>query len=62
MPWVETEFDREFCQWILDFQRDQMPQINGLLEKHRGMTVFRFRSREEAEEYLGRIEKIGTEA
>ena len=55
MPWVETE-------WILDFQRDQMPQINGLLEKHRGMTVFRFRSREEAEEYLGRIEKIGTEA
>ena len=62
MPWVETEFDREFCQWILDFQRDQMPQINGLLEKHRGMTGFRFRSREEAEEYLGRIEKIGTEA
>ena len=27
MPWVETEFDEEFRQWILDFPKDQIPVI-----------------------------------
>lgn len=52
MPWVETEFDGEFRQWIIDFQRDQMPRIEELLERYRGKAVIRFHSREEAEGYL----------
>lgn len=24
MPWVETEFDKEFRQWILDFPQNEM--------------------------------------
>ncbi len=35
MPWVETEFDEEFRQWILDFSKDQLPKIHRLLEQYK---------------------------
>ena len=25
LPWIETEFDEEFKQWILDFSENQLP-------------------------------------
>ncbi|MGN0513297.1 MAG: adenylate kinase, partial [Lachnospiraceae bacterium] len=34
LPWIETEFDEEFRQWITDFSKDQLPQIYELLEKY----------------------------
>lgn len=53
LPWVETEFDEEFRQWILDFSRDQLPVIYRLLKQYEaGKKIFVFRSREEAERYL----------
>ena len=60
MPWVETEFDEEFRQWILDFPEKQLPKIYELLEKYsgRGKEIMIFRKREEAEEFLqGREER-----
>ena len=60
MPWVETEFDEEFRQWILDFPEEQLPKIYELLEKYsgRGKEIMIFRKREEAEEFLqGREER-----
>ncbi len=62
MPWVERELDREFRRWILDFHQDQMPVIEELLGRYREKRLIRLHSRKEAEEYLGRIEKIGMEA
>ena len=53
MPWVEREFDGEFRQYILDFPRDQQPGIEKLLERYNGKELVRFRSRGEAEAYLG---------
>lgn len=53
LPWIENEFDPEFRQYILDFQKDQMPVINELMEQYkdsRKITVFR--SREEADNWL----------
>ena len=53
MPWVESEFDPEFRQYIIDFQKDQIPVIYELIERYkdtRKITVFR--SREEADRYL----------
>lgn len=53
MPWVETEFDPEFRQYILDFQKDQMPRINELLEQYKdskAITIFHFR--EEADNWI----------
>ena len=53
LPWVEEEFDPEFRQWIEDFSRDQLPEINRLLEQYRdGREIHRFRSREEAAAWL----------
>lgn len=52
MPWVETEFDEEFKQWILDFQNEPLEQIHRFLEKYReGRNIFVFKTREEAEKF-----------
>lgn len=53
MPWTETEFDPEFRQWILDFPRDQLPEIYRLLKQYKdGRKIHVFRSREDVETYL----------
>ena len=58
MPWIETEFDEEFHQWILDFPQLQLPKIYQLLEElGEDKKIIIFKSRKEAEEYLDRMEK-----
>lgn len=53
MPWVETEFDEEFRQWILDFPKDQIPVIYELLKKYETeKEIIVFKSRDEAEKFL----------
>ena len=34
MPWVESEFDLEFRQFIVDFPKDSLPKIYELLKKY----------------------------
>lgn len=54
LPWVETEFDPEFRQYILDFPREQLPRVYQLLEHYRkGIHLVILKSREEADRYLG---------
>ena len=53
LPWVEDAFDEEFRRWILDFERDQMPEIRRLLARYRaGRRIVVFRTREEGEAFL----------
>lgn len=53
LPWVETEFDPEFRQYILDFPREQLPRVYQLLEHYRkGIRLVVLKSREEADRYL----------
>lgn len=53
LPFVESEFDEEFRQWIMDFSKDQLPQIHALLEKYqKDKNIVIFRSRKEADDYL----------
>lgn len=53
MPWIETEFDAEFKQWILDFPTNQLPQIYALLEKYKeNKEIIIFKSRKVADAYL----------
>ena len=55
LPWIETEFDEEFRQWIIDFPKEQLPQIYELIKKYQdGRDIVIFTSREEADEYLAR--------
>lgn len=56
MPWIETEFDEEFRQWIIDFSKDQLPRIYRMLEQYgSNRTVVIFRSREETDDYLNSV-------
>lgn len=53
LPWVETEFDEEFHQWILDFPKDQLPQMYELMKQYENTKeIIVFHSREEAEQWL----------
>ena len=57
LPWLETELDPEFLQFIKDFPQDTLPYIYELLEKYKDKKeIIIFRSRKDADEYLKRIE------
>ena len=51
MPLVDDEIDPEFLQWIIDFPRDVVPEIERHL-KNFDKTIIRFHSREEAYEFI----------
>ena len=52
IPWVETEDDSEFLEFIGKFQEESKPRVLELLEKYPEKPVFRFSCRAEAEEFL----------
>lgn len=57
LPWIETEFDPEFRQYILDFPKDQMPRIHDLIEKYReSKSITIFCSRKEADDWINNRE------
>lgn len=51
MPWVETCFDPDFRQWIVDFRKNRLPGIMELLAKADCRKII-FKSRGEADAYL----------
>ena len=56
LPWLETEIDPEFRQFIEDFPKDTLPYIYELIEKYKDeKRVIIFKAREEAD---GFIEKL----
>ena len=56
MPWIETEYDPEFMEFIKRFSTDNRPKILALLEKYPHVKVFAFTSRAEAETYLNSMD------
>ncbi len=55
MPWVETEFDLEFKQWILNFPQDELPFIYkqiSLFQAGKNITIFH--SRDEIQQYFNK--------
>ncbi len=53
LPWVETELDPEFGEFIINFKATTLPKIYGLLEKYKqGKEIVVFKSREETDKYL----------
>lgn len=58
LPWVESEFDEEFKQEIINFPKKQLPQIYELLKKYQtNKDIIIFKSRKEAEDYLKMISR-----
>lgn len=54
MPWHDDELDVEFREWILSFPTNQAPEIESLLQSFHG-EVYRFKTREEADAYINRL-------
>lgn len=55
LPWVETEPDPEFLQYIHDFHREQLPELRELLDQYPEKRIFVFYNREEAAAYLDNL-------
>lgn len=53
MPWIETEFDEEFKQYIIEFPENRLKETYELLEKYRGeKEIIIFRSRKDVDNYF----------
>ena len=58
MPWIDTVLDPRLKTEIEEFRSKNLPTIYTLLDEYKnGKTVVVFRSREEADEFLWRIEQ-----
>ena len=52
MPWIETEEDAEFIEFIKNYNEQQKPKVMKLLEKYSNKNIIVFKSREEADAFL----------
>ncbi len=55
MPWVETEEDAEFIEFIKKFHTESRPQILVLLETHSEKNIYRFTTRTDADGFLAQL-------
>jgi len=52
MPWIETEEDAEFIEFIKNYNEQQKPKVLELLEKYSDKNIIIFDSREQADAFL----------
>ena len=52
MPWIETEEDVEFIEFIKSYNEQQKPKVLELLEKYSDKNIVIFKSREQADAFL----------
>ena len=55
MPWVETEDDEEFLEFIKNYNTQSRPKVLALFEKYKEKNIVIFKSREDADEYIENI-------
>ena len=53
LPWIETELDPEFKQFIVDFPNDTLPYIYVLIDKYKEeKQVLIFKTRKDADDFI----------
>ena len=52
MPWIETEEDAEFIEFIKNYEEQQKPKVLELLKKYSDKNIVILRSRELADAFL----------
>ena len=57
IPWVETEEDAAFTEFIRKFHTESRPQILALLKKYPEKNIHIFQNRMEADAFLKRIQQ-----
>lgn len=55
MPWIETEDDEEFLEFIRNYDTNSRPKVIELLNNNSQKDIVIFKSREEADNYLNEI-------
>ena len=55
MPWVETEDDEEFFEFIKKFEIESKPKILELFKKYHEKEIVILKSREEADRYISSL-------
>ena len=57
MPWIESEEDAEFIEFIKSYSKNVRPKVLELLQKYSDKSIFIFKNRGEADEFLCAIWK-----
>lgn len=57
MPWIETELDEEFFEYVRNFNITQRDRIVDLLDKFKEKNIIVFHSREESEIFLNDLKE-----
>ena len=52
MPWIETEEDSEFIEFIKNYNEQQKPKVVELLKKYSDKNIIIFKGREQADAFL----------
>ena len=52
MPWIETEEDAEFIEFIKNYNEQQKPKVMELLKKYSDKNIIILESREQADTFL----------
>ena len=52
MPWIETEDDKEFIDFIRSFNAQVRPELLKILQKYSDKKIYVFKSRDEANHFL----------
>ena len=52
MPWIETEEDSEFIEFIKNYNEQQKPKVIELIKKYSDKNIIIFKSREQADAFL----------
>ena len=55
MPWIETEDDEEFLEFIKNFESESKPKILCLLQKYKEKNIIILKSREEADRIINNL-------
>ena len=55
MPWIETEEDAEFIEFIKNYEEQQKPKVLELLKKHSDKNIIIFKSRDQADAFLKKL-------
>lgn len=56
MPWVETEEDAEFMEFIKNYNTQSRPKVMELLDKYCDKNIVIFKSRNEADDFLRQMQ------
>ena len=58
MPWIETEEDAEFIEFVKSYNERQKNQVLELLEKYSDKNIIVFKTRAQADEFLSEKQTI----